>query len=242
MPTHVSIHDVSPLWSREVGEALALCHRAGVRPALLVVPDMHRRAPLLDHPAFAAELRQLQAEGHEIYLHGLHHRGSDARARSGTTRLSWLVAQRVASSGEAEMVGIAPEEAARRLDTGAGVLDAAGLRMDGYVAPAWSMPRWLLPMLRDRGVRYTEDHFRVYDPARGLARPSLVLNWASRSKGRLLSTVAFCRLADGARRLLPARIAIHPADMNHLLLRREIVRALARARGDFVARGAELLA
>jgi hypothetical protein len=68
-----------------------------------------------------------------------------------------------------------------------------------------------------------------------------VLNWASRSPGRLLSTIAWCRVAKHARALVPARIAIHPGDMHWLVLRREIEQLLDWARGDFVTSGAGLL-
>ena len=243
MPVHVSIHDVSPAWTDEVEAALALCAAAGVRPALLVVPNFHGRAPLLDDPRFCARLRDLQAGGHEIYLHGFFHRSRPHYDAAGDTgsRLAWLFAQRVASAGEAEMSDVSPEEGRRRLEDGERVLRAADLRIDGFVAPAWSMPPWLLPLLGDRGCRFTEDHLRVYDPVTRRTRPSLVLNWATRSPGRLLSAVGWCRIARGARALLPARIAIHPGDMRYLLVRREIEGTLAWARGDFVARGADLL-
>jgi predicted deacetylase len=154
--------------------------------------------------------------------------------------LSWLIAQRLVSGGEAEMSDVSLEEGRARLVQGADVLEQAGLRVEGFVAPAWSMPRWLLPLLAERGYRFTEDRFRVYDPAGSRARLSVVLNWASRSPARLLSTVAWCRAAIHARAVVPARIAIHPADVRFLLLRREIERFLALARGDFVTRGSEL--
>lgn len=242
MPVHVSIHDVSPAWSDEVEAALELCASAGVRPALLVVPNFHGRAPLLDDARFCARLRDLQAAGHEIYLHGFFHESRGRYdARSGSGRLAWLFAQRVASGGEAEMSDVSAEQGLARIEEGERVLFAAKLRVDGFVAPAWSMPSWLLPLLGQRGCRFTEDHLRVYDPAARRARASVVLNWATRSPGRLLSTVAWCRIARQARRLAPARIAIHPGDMRYLLVRGEIERALEWARGDVVARGADLL-
>jgi predicted deacetylase len=239
---HVSLHDVSPAWAAEVDDALALCGRAGARPALLVVPNFHGQAPLLDDESFCGRLRSLQERGHEVYLHGFFHR-SAAHPRDGSPRdrLAWLFAQRVVSGGEAEMSDVSADEGLARIDEGERVLRAAGLRIDGFVAPAWSMPRWLLPALGARGYRFTEDHLRVYDPAVGRARASVVLNWASRSPARLVSTIAWCRLARHARALLPARIAIHPADMRFLALRREIERLLSWSRGDFVERGADLL-
>jgi predicted deacetylase len=157
-------------------------------------------------------------------------------------RVRWWFAQRIVSGGEAEMSDVSRDEGQRRLEEGERVLREAGLRIDGFVAPAWSMPRWLLPLLAQRGCRFTEDHLRVYDPQAGRRRASVVLNWASRSPARMASTVAWCRAAKYARAVVPARIAIHPADMRVPLLRREIARLLAWARGDFVTRGAELFA
>jgi predicted deacetylase len=241
MPVHVSIHDVTPAWAREVDEALELCAAVGARPALLVVPDFHGRWPLLADEPFCQRLRGLQARGHEVYLHGLRHRGRDRYDGSGPSRLSWFLAQRVLSGGEAEMSDVSPEEGRARLDQGERTLREAGLRIDGFVPPAWSMPRWLPALLAARGYRFTEDHVRVYDPAAGRARFSVVLNWASRSPARLLSTVAWCRTARHARAVVPARIAIHPGDMNFLLLRREVARLLAWAQGDIVAKGRDLL-
>jgi predicted deacetylase len=241
MAVHVSIHDVSPAMADDFEAALATCATAGARPALLVVPNFHGRAPLLQDHAFCERLRALQAEGHEVYLHGLYHPSSTVYHRSTGSRLSWLFAQRVVSSGEAEMSDLSPEEGAVRLAEGERMLAEAGLRVDGFVPPAWSAPPWLRPVLAARGYRYTEDHLAVYDPAGGRSRASVVLNWASRSPPRLLSTVAWCRTARIARALVPARIAIHPADMRFLLLRREIQRTLAWAADDFVSRGADLL-
>ncbi|MDP9034629.1 MAG: DUF2334 domain-containing protein [Myxococcota bacterium] len=243
MPVHVSIHDVSPASAHAVEEALELCRDAGARPALLVVPNFHGRAPLLADTVFCERLRTLQADGHEIYLHGLSHRsGPRYDAARHESRLAWLFAQRVVSGGEAEMSDLRPDEGRACIDEGEQVLRAAGLRIDGFVPPAWSAPRWLLPLLAERGYRFSEDHLRVYDPAAGRSRASVVLNWASRSPARLLSTIAWCRLARHARALVPARIAIHPADLGVLALRREIVRTLAWAGGDVVLRGADLLA
>ena len=242
MAVHVSIHDVSPCWRDEVEAALEMCRAVGACPALLVVPNFHGRSPLLESAPFCERLRRLQERGHEIYLHGFFHRAADASPRGRADRMRWWFAQRVVSSGEAEMVGLTQDEAHERLAEGERVLREAGLRWDGFVPPAWSMPRWLLPMLGGRGYRFTEDRARVYDPLTRRLRASVVLNWASRSPARVAATLAWCRLAKHARRLLPARIAIHPGDMRVALLRREITGMLAWARGDFVARGQDLLA
>jgi len=248
---HVSLHDVSPAWEREVDLALEMAHARGVKPALLVVPDYHGRAPLLDHPAFCQRLRDLEANGHEVYLHGFYHRaraweqdapGAASRPRGLAARARWSFAQKVVSGGEAEFSDVSEEEARTRLDTGERVLREAGLTIRGFVAPAWSMPGWVMQLLADRGYSFTEDHLRVYDPATKRARASVVLNYASRTPSRLFSSVAWCRIARPARALLPARIAMHPADMRYALLRRETESLLEWGRGDFVETGRELLA
>lgn len=241
MPVHVSIHDVSPAWEREVELALEAAHAHGVRPALLVVPDFHARAALVDHPRYCERLRELQAEGHEIYLHGYYHRARTEGGAGALGRARHVFAQKVVSGGEAEFSDVSPEEALERLDDGERMLRDAGLAISGFVAPAWSMPGWVLALLAKRGYAYTEDHLRVYDPAGKRSRTSLVLNYASRTPGRLLSSVAWCRIARPARRVLPARIAIHPADMKFALLRAEIESLLGWADGDFVETGAALL-
>ncbi|HVJ91454.1 MAG TPA: DUF2334 domain-containing protein [Labilithrix sp.] len=250
MPVHVSIHDVSPAWEREVEVALEMCHAAGVAPALLVVPDFHGKAPLADHPAFIDRLRALERQGHEMYLHGYYHRArawddSDVLPRREPgllARLRHAFAQKVVSGSEAEFSDVSREEAVSRLDAGERMLKDAGLDIRGFVAPAWSMPGWVLDLLGDRGYRFAEDHLEIYDPALRRARPSVVLNYASRTPARLLSSVAWCRLARPARRVLPARVAIHPADMRYALLRSEVVSLLRWASGDFAATGQALFA
>ena len=65
------------------------------------------------------------------------------------------------------------------------LFETPGSRFDGFVAPAWAMPPWLLPMLGGRGYRFAEDHLRVYDPANHQTRASVVLNYASRTRLRM---------------------------------------------------------
>jgi predicted deacetylase len=219
----VSIHDVSPAFAHEIDDALAACAEVSAKPALLVVPNFHGKWPLDRHPRFVDRLRELRAGGHEIILHGFFHK-SDGGS---------FFAQRVASAGEAEFADLDREEGERRIDEGRAMLDALGLAPTGFIAPAWQMARWVLPALASRGFRYAEDHLRVYDPVRGRARPSLVLNFASRTPARLYSSAAFVRVASPLRRVVRTRIALHPGDMRSDFLRREVRRVLARSR-DFV--------
>jgi uncharacterized protein len=241
MPVHVSIHDVTPAFERQVELALEIAHERGARPALLVVPDFHRRWPLSAHPAFCRRLRALQAAGHEVLLHGFFHAaepGSPARSLAGRVRGAFF--QKVVSAGEAEFGDLDPHEAERRLRDGERVLEDVGLAISGFVPPAWSMPKALLGTLAQRGYDYTEDHLMIHDPAARRARVTLLLNYASRSRLRLWSSVAYVRAVREARALLPVRIAIHPGDVDVRRLRRELTRLLDWARGDFVPRARDL--
>jgi hypothetical protein len=235
-PTHVSIHDVSPAAVAEVEAALVACEEVGAKAALLVVPNFHGKWPLDRHPAFVARMHALQDDGHEIHLHGFFHRASEP-----VTGVRAFFAQRVASAGEAEFALLAREEAERRLDDGIAMFAALGLRIHGFVAPAWQMPRSLLSSLAGRQIRYAEDHMRVYDPLARTSRASLVLNFASRTRLRLWSSAAFVRLALPMHGVIPTRIAIHPNDMRNAVLLRETRRALRAARGTFTASSADLL-
>lgn len=249
MGVHVSIHDVSSPWAREVELALELCHAVGAKPALLVVPNFHGQAPLTDSPAYVDRLRALAAEGHEILLHGYYHQSGVAplaQEREGghaaPRGLRRLLAQKVVSASEAEFSDVSEAEAYRRIDDGQRVLRDAGLVPSGFVPPAWSMPPWMLDVLASRGFAFTEDHFHVYAPSQKKKRPSLVLNYASRTPSRLFSSVAWVRASRPIERVIPARIALHPADMRAKFLRTESIDVLAWAkRRGFLPTVASLL-
>ncbi len=242
MPVHVSIHDVSPAWAAEVDGALAACAEVGIKPGLLVIPDYHGAWPLDQHPDYARRVRALQDAGHEVFLHGYYHKSgvagrgdAEAAGAAAPRGLARFWAQRAVSAGEAEFSDVAEAEARRRLDEGEAMLRRAGLgRVDGFVPPAWSMPAWMLRVLRERGCRYTEDRWSVHDPSAGVSRRCVVLNYASRTPARLWSSLVYARLARHAGRLLPARVAIHPADMRHAVLRREIAGLLRWAADERV--------
>ncbi len=233
---HVSIHDVSPRWEREVETALAWCHAVGARPGLLVVPDFHGEWFLGDHPAYVDRLRELAGDGHEVFLHGWFHRSAPGEG------LAHHFAQRVASAGEAEFASYDVNVGCRRLDEGLSLLRGAGLDPVGFVPPAWARRSWLLPALAERGLRWCEDQLFGYDPVAGSRAFCPALNFASRTLGRRLSSVAYARAA----RLYPAaevpvRVALHPADLHHELLVRETRSVLEWARDRTVDTVASLL-
>ncbi len=244
-PLHVSIHDVSPAFASEVKQALALCHDRGIKPALLVVPNFHGAAPLADDQTFCRELRALQASGHEVFLHGFFHRSTETERAAMDERglggkATTFVSQRLVSGNEAECSLLSDDELETRVVQGERVLHDAGLRIDGYVPPAWGMQPQLQRILAARGYRYLEERLAIVDPVAGLRRKSLVLNFASRNVERVLSTVAFCRAARPLAALAPTRIALHPKDLRVRLLRRETASLLTWAQSRSVVSAREL--
>ena len=208
----VSIHDVGPMFESEVdrlADRLA-GHLGGPRFAMLVVPDHWRQAPLSQAPAFRAKLRGWADAGVEMFVHGWSHR--DESRHEGT--MAGIKARHM-TAGEGEFLGLDAVEAARRMREGRAVVeDAIGRPAAGFIAPAWLYGPGALAALAETGFALAEDHMRVWRPSDGatLARGPVV-TWASRSRGRVLSSLFFAALARPALKpLATLRIAVHPGD------------------------------
>lgn len=207
-----SIHDVSPRFEREVEHhAERLNALLGApRFAMLVVPDYWGQAPLAQSPAFKAKLRSWADAGIEMFLHGWAHRDDQVHA----ARLSALKARHM-TAGEGEFLGLSRMEAARRMREGRAIVEGAiGRPVAGFIAPAWLYGGGAMAALRDEGFALAEDHFRVWRPRDGaLLSRGPVITWASRSRARIASSLAFARLARTALRpLRTVRLAVHPGD------------------------------
>jgi predicted deacetylase len=206
-----SIHDVSPRFETEVDR---LYERVtgllgAPRLAMLVVPDFWGAAPISAHPAFRRKLRIWAESGVEMFVHGWSHK-DEARHRGGAAFKA-----RHMTAGEGEFLGLARDEARRRMREGRRIVeDAIGGPVAGFIAPAWLYGAGARQALRDEDFALAEDHLRVWRPSDGavLARGPVV-SWASRSRARIASSIAFAALARRALRLLPTvRIALHPGD------------------------------
>ena len=235
-----SIHDVSPRFEAEVD---ALVERlegsVGNRIAMLVVPNHWHESPIVPGSPFATRLRRWADSGIEIFLHGYFHR-DEARHERAMDRLR---ASRM-TAGEGEFLGLSQEEAGHRISEGRALLeDVIGRRIDGFVAPAWLYGDGALQALREAEIDLAEDHWRVWSPRSGktLARGP-VITWASRTRARLLSSLA---AAAALRHLtIPVlRIGVHPPDVRSRALLRSIDASLkAGLKTRYPGRYSELLA
>lgn len=214
-----SIHDVSPRFETEVDALMDLLRpHVGERIAMLVVPNHWGSAPIVRGSPFAGRLRAWAQSGVEIFLHGFYHR-DDSRHTDASAKLR----ARMMTAGEGEFLGLSTLEATARIANGRKLLeDVTGCNIAGFIAPAWLYGEGAHAALADAGITIAEDHLRVWSPSTGtqLARGP-VITWASRSRARLVSSLA----AAAALRRVPLevlRIGVHPPDIRHASLVRSI--------------------
>jgi predicted deacetylase len=221
-----SIHDVSPRFETEVGRLLELLQsHVGERVAMLVVPNHWGDAPIVPGSPFATRLRSWAEAGIEMFLHGFYHRDMSAHASAGDR-----LRARFMTAGEGEFLGLSAADAAMRIEEGRALVeDVIGRPVDGFIAPAWLYGSGALEALRSAAIPIAEDHLRVWSPASGQQLASgPVITWASRTRMRLLSSLA----AAAALRHAPLnvlRIGVHPPDIRHPSLVRSIDKTFSTA-------------
>lgn len=209
-----SIHDVSPRFEGEVDRLLdRLAPHVGRRLAMLVVPDHWNGAPVT--PAFAARLRGWADEGIEMFVHGWSHQDDSAHSGAAALKAKHMTA------GEGEFLGLSHDAALDRMRRGKALVeDITGRAATGFIAPAWLYSPGALAALGEAGFALAEDHMKVWVPSADAAAPARVLargpviTWASRSRGRQISSIAAAAALRVA--LQPSqtvRVAVHPGDV-----------------------------
>ena len=209
----VSIHDVSPR-SEVAIDALAERldrHLGGARFAMLVIPDHWREAPIASNAAFHARLRQWACLGIEMFLHGWCHRDETPAQRG----LAAFKGKHM-TAGEGEFLNLSRVQATQRMGEGKALReDILGAPVAGFIAPAWLYGPGALDALDDLGFALAEDHMKVWTPGtRRVVSRGPVVTWASRSPGRIRSSLGFAAVARRVLPVLPTlRVAVHPGDV-----------------------------
>jgi predicted deacetylase len=212
----VELHDVTPAHETEVRAMHEVLADLGIdRVTLLVVPAFRDEAggswDLRDHPSFAEWLRRRQGEGSDIVQHGLTHRAVEAPpGLQGRLVHEWF------ARGCEEFAWLSHDEARERLRAGRWILDACGLRADGFVAPAWLQSDGTRLALDELCFRWTAsfghvrplfgDRTPVPSPALTFAAPNPLADYGKRLMMRGTEALA-----------LPApllRVALHPEDLH----------------------------
>ena len=222
----LSVHDVTPAHTDRIAAleaGIAGWTGGSATYAMLVVPDFHGRAPIVADRTFQGWLRARADAGVEMLLHGWFHR--DNATHSGAA--AWKA--RHMTAGEGEFLGLTLAQARARLRDGRALLEEIlGRAVTGFVAPAWLYGEGARAALAEEGFAFAEEHMRVWRPGDGavLARGPVV-SYASRSRARVLSSLAWSRVATTALAGLPTvRVALHPHDVDVPALERESGRAV----------------
>ncbi|MPT49342.1 MAG: DUF2334 domain-containing protein [Sphingobium sp.] len=222
----LSIHDVGPRSESATDRLHDLLARFGDagKIALLVVPNHWGEAPIHPGSAYASRLRGWAESGADIFLHGWFHRDPTAHQ----SRFDRIRAQHM-TAGEGEFLGLDRKSAGTLMRDGKALLeDISGRPLAGFIAPAWLYGPGALAALADCGFALAEDHMKIWQPTTGrvIAR-SPVLTWASRSRGRIASSLLAARILPPALRWARvARIGVHPGDVTVPAIMTSIDRAV----------------
>lgn len=216
----VSLHDLAPHSEAVCGEILRQLKALGVeRTTLLATPQWHGGDRIDRHPEFLEWLRERERDGHEICLHGFTHKAESIRGGAVAQTIG-----RIYTASEGEFYQISYDEAQRRVREGLELLRNAGLRVQGFVAPAWLLSEAGLKALVDEGLVYTNEvqHFSLLQPFKRVFAPTLV--FSSRSGWRRWTSIRWVKLWERVNRNRPViRLAIHPGDCQYSAIRETIL-------------------
>ena len=223
----VSVHDVSPRTREACAVILAALAELGVPScSLLVIPDHHHRGHFLADADFCAWLRVQAQRGHEVVMHGYFHERARRDEESARTKLT----TRLYTADEGEFYDLDRESARTLVLKAREEFDQVGLAPTGFISPAWLLSREAEEALRELGVKYTTRLGSVLDLQSGATHRSQSLVWSVRSGwrrqvSRAWNAFLFRRLKT--RRLL--RVSIHPVDVEHAAIWKQIRELVARA-------------
>lgn len=221
----VSIHDVSPLTKAATEAMLEDLAALGVaKTSLLVVPNHHHKAPLAEDSAFCGWLREKQASGHELVMHGYFHE----RPAGGTWAQS-LVTEHY-TAGEGEFFDLSESAAGERLKKAQGEFEKEKLRAVGFIAPAWLLGEAAERAVKAAGFDYTTRLQNIKDLKSGAIYPTQSLVWSVRAAWRRMvsrgwNAFLFRRLATNP----VMRVGLHPPDWRHVAIREQVMRLIGAA-------------
>ena len=229
----VSLHDVAPCTQQITRTIISELSAHGVRVcSILVVPDYHHDGPFAKHREFVTWLRALEADGHEVVIHGYFHQ-RPSRTKE-TLRDKFMT--RFYTQNEGEFYDLGYEEALRRITTARDQFRALGLKPRGFIAPAWLLGNEAEQAVRDAELEYTTRLRTVCDLRSGSIFPARTLvysvqnNWR-RTLSRSWNAVLFRLLKS--KPLL--RIRIHPPDYSQPTIWKQILGFVAATKSARIA-------
>ena len=217
----VSIHDVAPSTQSTCDKIISQLTQKGIRHcSLLVVPDYHHQGASMQDRQFVSWLRNLEANGHEIVIHGFSH---DRPRRARESFLEKFVT-RFYTQGEGEFYDLDYDEALRRIKTARDEFVAAGLKPRGFVAPAWLLSAEGERAARDAEMEYTTRLRTVLDLRSGEIFHARSLVYSVHNSWRRVVSLGWnATLSRVLHDKSLIRFSIHPPDLSHSAIWRQIV-------------------
>jgi len=217
----VSLHDVAPATQLVADRIISLLTQRGIRHcSLLIVPDYHHRGASMQDRQFVSWLRNLEATGHEIVIHGYFHE------RPQRAHESFLVkfATRFYTQDEGEFYDLGYDEAWRRIKTARDEFQAVGLKPRGFVAPAWLLSSDAERAARDAEMEYTTRLRTVRDLRFGETFSARSLVYSVHNGWRRATSLTWNAALSHVVKDNPlVRLSIHPPDFSHPAIWRQIV-------------------
>ena len=226
----VSLHDVAPSTQPVADKIISELTQRGVRHcSLLVVPDYHHQGASMQDRQFVSWLRNLEATGHEIVIHGYFHERPSRAAESSFEKF----VTRIYTQGEGEFYDLGYDEAFRRIKTAHDEFQAVGLKPRGFVAPAWLLSADGERAARDAEMEYTTRLRTVLDLRSGETSPARSIVYSVRNGWRRgVSLVWNAALTQILKDAPLVRVSIHPPDFSHPTIWRQIVDLISRMAPD----------
>jgi predicted deacetylase len=221
---HVSLHDATPFHMGRLRKADAFFRELGLgKVTYLLVPQYHGGYLSSQSPEFIDWCRADRAFKAQWHLHGYHHLEQvgepDGKAqnstRPGSVGDAWK--RKFMTAGEGEFLALDADAMRSKIEDGRKVFrDCLGHDPEGFVAPAWLFNAGLPAALKDQGIRYTEDHRRLYRVDTGASLQSPVITWATRTLLRKYGSLVVCPALARLWASVPVlRVAMHPFDFDH---------------------------
>lgn len=222
----VSVHDVAPA-TRGASEKIVaeLPHHRVPVCSLLVVPNYHHRGSSTKDRGFVRWLQDLQAQGHEIVIHGYFH--ERPRRNGENARVKFFT--QFYTNDEGEFYDLDYDEAFRRITQARDEFAGVGLTPRGFIAPAWLLGFAAERAAAEAEMEYTTRLSGVRDLRSGDNFPARTLVYSVRSGWRRVASLAWNgALANQLGGAPLARVSIHPPDLDHPEIWQQILRLTDR--------------
>jgi predicted deacetylase len=206
----VSVHDVAPCTREASARIIEALQRASVRTtSLLVVPNYHRQGSATEDKNFVSWLRDLEARGYEIVIHGYFHE----RPRRAGERIKEKFITQFYTQDEGEFFDLDYDEAFARITRARDEFETARLSPIGFVAPAWLLNQAGERAARDAGMQYITRIDSVVDLLTNQRELTRSLVYSTGSKWRRTVSLGWnAALARSLEMRELARLSIHPSD------------------------------